>query len=894
MYDLLKYFSFVFTLAFFHMAEAGYKSEADALLEWKFSLTNHDSLRSWANTSNLCSWYGMTCNKAGDLSEINLSNCSLQGALKNLTFSSFPNLVCLNFSSNALIGNIPAHIGTLSKVVHLDLSMNSFTGVLPVSLANLSILEELSLSYNHISGSIPSELGILKNLVVLSLRGNSLVGPIPLSLGNLSNLEALYLDQNHLSGFLPTNIGTLRNLVDLRVFSNRLTGVLSQEIGNLSSLSRLHLNDNNFSGSLPHEICQGRSLTYLTAANNHFTGPFPKSLKNCTTLFRVRLEGNLITGNLSQDIGLHPNLNYIDLSYNRIFGELSSNWGEFKDMTALLICCNAITGRIPKELSQLNKLQLLDLSGNHLVGEIPKELSLLEVLFNLNLSGNQLSGEAPHEIGMLTNLEFLDLSKNKLSGLIPEKISDCLRLQSLSFAENNFTGTIPFQIGNLVNLQDLLDLSQNFLTGGISPQFSKLIMLEKLNLSHNELTGSIPSSFSQMVSLLSVNFSDNELEGHLPSGNFFAQAPLDAFRNNKGLLREYDDLPQHNKVAKRNGHKGSVLVILVSMFGSLFVALLLFIAIFSFLHRRKPRNSENDRVQLTDDDIFSVWNYDGSIVFELIIDVTNDFSDVYCIGRGGSGKVYRAELSANHVLAVKRFSSEDGEEEINVQGTYMNEIKILTEVRHRNIVKLYGFCLHSRHSFLIYEYMQKGSLASVLSNEIDIAEFDWAKRLDVIKSVGNALSYLHHDCMPPIVHRDLSSNNILLNSEFEACVSDFGSAELLIPNTTTWASIAGTKGYMAPELAYSMVVTEKSDVYSFGVLTLEVIMGKHPRELMSVAPEIDVSSSSRYVLDSRLSPPDAHTAMNIQSAFVLALACLHSNPHSRPTMRQVSQNLTAM
>ena len=122
----------------------------------------------------------------------------------------------------------------------------------------------------------------------------------------------------------------------------------------------------------------------------------------------------------------------------------------------------------------------------------------------------------------------------------------------------------------------------------------------------------------------------------------------------------------------------------------------------------------------------------------------------------------------------------------------------MIEIRHRNIVKLHGFCSHSQHSFLIYEYLERGSLATILSNDGEAKELDWNKRLNIIKSVAHALSYMHHDCSPPIVHRDISSKNILLASEYVAHVSDFGTAKLLNQDSSKWTSLAGTYGYVAP------------------------------------------------------------------------------------------------
>ena len=123
---------------------------------------------------------------------------------------------------------------------------------------------------------------------------------------------------------------------------------------------------------------------------------------------------------------------------------------------------------------------------------------------------------------------------------------------------------------------------------------------------------------------------------------------------------------------------------------------------------------------------------------------------------------------------------------------------MMTEIRHRNIVKLHGYCLHKRCMVLIYEYMERGSLFYVLNNDVEAVELDWTKRVNIIKGISHAISYMHHDCISTIVHRDISSNNILLNSELEAFVSDFGTARILDPNSSNQTLVAGTYGYIAP------------------------------------------------------------------------------------------------
>ncbi|TYJ15774.1 hypothetical protein E1A91_A10G206100v1 [Gossypium mustelinum] len=159
---------------------------------------------------------------------------------------------------------------------------------------------------------------------------------------------------------------------------------------------------------------------------------------------------------------------------------------------------------------------------------------------------------------------------------------------------------------------------------------------------------------------------------------------------------------------------------------------------------------------------------------------------------------------------------------------------------------------------------------------------------------------MHHSHSQPIVHRDISSNNVLLDLDYEARVSDFGTARILKPDSSNWTSLAGTYGYIAPELAYTMRVDEKCDVYSFRVLTMEVFMGRHPGDLISYFSSLESTLSSmsndqqvllKDTIDQRLSAPVGQSAEDLVSTMKIAVACLNGNPQLRPTMQQVSQAL---
>jgi hypothetical protein len=413
-----------------------------------------------------------------------------------------------------------------------------------------------------------------------------------------------------------------------------------------------------------------------------------------------------------------------------------------------------------------------------------------------------LTGEIPRNLGSLNELEELDLSGNTLTGNIPKELGNCYGLFSLDLSNNNLSGEIPSELGNLMALRYLLDLSSNSLSGQIPSNIAKLSSLESLNMSHNQLSGEIPASFYSMVSLLSnsIDFSYNKLIGQIPTSKAFEEAPAKAYVGNSGLCGNAEGLTPCYTDSKKKRHSNTLLLaVLIPVCGILFLAIIV-ASVIIYCRKTKFHDEESRRLgQYNEDSESLIWEREGKFTFSDIVKATEDFDEKYCIGKGGFGTVYKAALATGQIVAVKRLNMSDSSDipEANRQ-SFENEIRVLTEVRHRNIIKLHGFCSMRGNMYLVYEYVEKGSLGNVLYGVEGKVELNWNTRVKILQGLAHAIAYLHHDCSPPIVHRDITMNNILLESEFEPRLSDFGIARLLNPDTTNWTTIAGSYGYMAP------------------------------------------------------------------------------------------------
>ncbi|OEL13424.1 L-type lectin-domain containing receptor kinase IV.2, partial [Dichanthelium oligosanthes] len=275
---------------------------------------------------------------------------------------------------------------------------------------------------------------------------------------------------------------------------------------------------------------------------------------------------------------------------------------------------------------------------------------------------------------------------------------------------------------------------------------------------------------------------------------------------------------------------------------------------------------------------------------------TDGFKNKNLLGQGGFGKVYKGLLSVSKLeVAVKRVSHE------SKQGIkeFVAEIVSIGHLRHRNLVQLLGYCRRKGELLLVYEYMSNGSLDKYLHCEEDKPTLNWAQRFKIIKDVASGLFYLHERWEKVVIHRDIKASNVLLDSEMNGHLGDFGLARLYDHGTDPQTThVVGTMGYLAPELARTGKATTQTDVYAFGIFILEVTCGQRPinshaddssQILIDWVVEHWHKGSLTYTIDSSLQ--GNYNSDEVSLALNLGLLCAHPFCNARPSMRQVIQYL---
>ncbi|CAL1402607.1 unnamed protein product [Linum trigynum] len=836
------------------------------------------------------------------LAVLDIYDNSFNGSLP-VGITLLPNLKHLDFGGNYFTGEIPRSYGKMEQLVYLSLKGNDLRGRIPAEIGNLTSLQQLYLGYyNQFSGGIPPEIGKLANLIHLDIANCKLEGPIPPELGNLSKLDTLFLQTNELAGSIPPQLRNLSSLKTLDLSNNVLTGGIPVELSGLHQLTLVNLFLNKLHGEIPQFVAELPNLEVLKLWHNNFTGSIPEKLGENGRLIELDLSSNKLTGSIPQSLCLGRKLKILILRINFLFGSLPDDLGNCETLWRVRLGQNYLTGRIPGGLLYLPELSLMELQSNYLTGPVPEQTSSkpIKKLEQLNLSGNRLSGPLPGSIGNLSSLQILLLNGNQLTGPIPSEIGQLKNVLTLDMSRNNFSGTIPPTIGNCLMLT-YLDLSQNQLTGPIPVQIAQIHILNYLNVSWNRLNQTLPREIGSMKSLTSADFSHNNFSGPIPESGQYLFFNATSFVGNPQLCgavlnnttkcnySSVDSPLQFRSQSKTGKSQVSGKFKLLFAIGLLFCSLM-FVTL-AIIKTRKWRKNSSRRWKLTS---FQRLEFGCQDVLECV-------KDNNVIGRGGAGTVYRGTMPDGEQVAVKKLLGigKGGNSSSHHDNGLSAEIQTLGKIRHRNIVRLIAFCSNKETNLLVYEYMPNGSLGEALHGKRG-GFLKWETRLQIAIEAAKGLCYLHHDCSPLILHRDVKSNNILLNSEFEAHVADFGLAKFLQDSGTSecMSAIAGSYGYIAPEYAYTLKVDEKSDVYSFGVVLLELITGRRPvgdfeEEGLDIVQWTRIQTNSTKekvlkILDQRLSEIPLVEAMQV---FFVAMLCVQEHSVERPTMREVVQML---
>ncbi|PSS01097.1 Receptor-like protein kinase [Actinidia chinensis var. chinensis] len=284
--------------------------------------------------------------------------------------------------------------------------------------------------------------------------------------------------------------------------------------------------------------------------------------------------------------------------------------------------------------------------------------------------------------------------------------------------------------------------------------------------------------------------------------------------------------------------------------------------------------------------------------YKLLETATKNFQESNVLGEGGFGCVYKARLDDNFYVAVKRLDGgSDGSQDAITE--FETEVDLLGKIQHPNIISLLGYSIHGETRLLVYELMHNGSLETQLHGPSHGSALTWHRRMKIALDMARGLEYLHEHCNPPVIHRDLKSSNVLLDSNFNAKLSDFGLAITDGTQNKKNIKLSGTLGYVAPEYLLDGKLTDKSDVYAFGVVLLELLLGRKPVEKLAPAqcqsivtwamPQLTDRSKLPNIVDPVIK--DRMDLKHLYQVAAVAVLCVQPEPSYRPLITDVLHSL---
>ncbi|OIV90181.1 hypothetical protein TanjilG_01377 [Lupinus angustifolius] len=476
----------------------------------------------------------------------------------------------------------------------------------------------------------------------------------------------------------------------------------------------------------------------------------------------------------------------------------------------------------------------------------------------------------------------LGTPSQSLSGTLSPSIGNLTNLQSVLLQNNNITGPIPSELGKLTMLHTL-DLSNNFFNGKIPPSLGHLRSLQYLRLNNNSFDGECPESLANMAQLAFLIVGNPLIcsTGKEANCHGLTLMPMSMNLNNT----KSNALPSGRPKAQK------LFIALGLSLGCLSLVILGFGLVMWWRHKHNQQTffDVKDRHH---EEVY-LGNLKRFQLRELQI-ATNNFSNKNILGKGGFGIVYKGVLSDGIIVAVKRLK--DGNA-IGGEIQFQTEVEMISLAVHRNLLRLYGFCMTPTERLLVYPYMSNGSVASRLKGK---PVLDWGTRKQIGLGAARGLIYLHEQCDPKIIHRDVKAANILLDDYCEAVVGDFGLAKLLDhKDSHVTTAVRGTVGHIAPEYLSTGQSSEKTDVFGFGILLLELITGHRALEFGKVANQkgamldwvrkIHKDKKLELLVDKDLK--SNYDLIELEEIVKVALLCTQYLPNHRPKMSEVVRML---